>query len=263
MDIAAITVHSEAGAWGERMDFRVSTNAGELIEAAASANSAAEVGRSLYQALRPYGIRALFSRSHCTDGPGNEYVYARISPTGWEALYDEKRLRGADFLPREVRRRSAPFRWSDIEFLTPAEREINEIVRDFNINDGIAVPVHGPGGYVGVTSMAFERLSEISPAQRATIAAAALVLHLQMMELSPQKGRLGPSLSPRERDCMAFVAEGKSDREIGALLGVAETTVLSHVQNAKRKLGAKSRSHAVALCILAGLILTGAIPPIA
>ncbi len=254
MDFTAITVHYGLGAWDEGMNFRVSSSAVDLIESASAAGSAAEVGRSLYQALRPLGVRALFSRSHSTAGAGNEYVYARISPAGWEAIYDEKRLYGADFLSRVIRKRSAPFRWSDIEFVTEAEREINEIVRDFNIDDGIAVPVHGPGGYVGVTSIAFEQLAEISPAERAAIAAATLVLHLQMMELSPERGRQGPSLSRRERDCMAFVAEGKSDWEISELLGVAETTVLSHVQNAKRKLGAKTRSHAVALCLLSGLI---------
>jgi len=254
LDFAEITVQYRRGLGtvGGGMSFLVSRSAVEFIETASAARSAAEVGRSLFQALRPFGVRALFSRSHSTGDP--EYVYSRISPPGWESIYDEKRLRGANFLPREIRKRATPFRWSEIVFLTPAEREINEIVRDFNINDGIAVPVHGPGGYVGVTSVAFENLEAISPAERNAISVAALVLHLKMMELSPPRTSQGPSLSPRERDCMSFIAEGKSDWEIAEVLGLAETTVLTHVQNAKRKLGARSRSHAVALCVLAGLI---------
>jgi DNA-binding CsgD family transcriptional regulator len=236
------------------MSLRVSTNAAELIETAGVAGSAAEIGRSLMGALKPFGIRALYSRVLRGPGPDAAYVYSRISPPGWESLYGEHRYASVDFLGREVRRRADAFAWSEAPLINAVERELVNAVGAFDISDGIAVPVHGPGGYVGVTSLAFERLHEIAPADRSAIAAAALVLHLKMMALSPKEARRGPGLSPRERDCMAFIAEGKSDWEIGEALGVAETTVITHVQNAKRKLGARSRSHAVALCILAGLI---------
>ena len=39
-----------------------------------------------------------------------------------------------------------------------------------------------------------------------------------------------------------------------ASAGVAETTVITHLNNAKRKLGARTRSQAVALALMAGLI---------
>ena len=53
---------------------------------------------------------------------------------------------------------------------------------------------------------------------------------------------------------LAFVADGCTDWEIGERLGLAETTVISHVQSARRKLGARTRSQAVALALLGGLI---------
>ena len=74
------------------------------------------------------------------------------------------------------------------------------------------------------------------------------------LALNPAAVRAGPRLSPRERDCIGLIAEGKSDWEIGEILGVAETTVITHVQSARRKLGARTRAHAVALCLLSGLI---------
>ncbi|WP_397417835.1 LuxR C-terminal-related transcriptional regulator [Phenylobacterium sp.] len=55
-----------------------------------------------------------------------------------------------------------------------------------------------------------------------------------------------PRLTARERGVLTWVAEGKSDWEIGMILGLSETTVRFHVDNARRKLGAANRTHAVA-----------------
>jgi len=55
-----------------------------------------------------------------------------------------------------------------------------------------------------------------------------------------------PSFSARERDCLAYVADGMRDREIATRLGVGEATVRFHVDNARRKLQATNRMQAIA-----------------
>lgn len=236
------------------MAFHVSAHAFDLIESAASAQSAAEVGRRLFAALQRHGARAIYARSLRSARPDDEHIYSRISPPGWEALYAERRFAEANYLVREVRRRGEPFRWSDAELRTDRERELAEVLKDMHFPDGVAAPVHGPGGYQGVTSIAFERLSEIAPPERAAIGIAATVLHMRMRSLTPPERVATPRLSQRERDCLGLIAQGKTDWEIGETLCIAETTVLSHVQRARRKLGAKTRAQAVALCVAMGLI---------
>lgn len=54
------------------------------------------------------------------------------------------------------------------------------------------------------------------------------------------------NLTARERDALTWVAEGKSDWEIAVILGLSETTVRFHVDNARKKLGAVNRAQAVA-----------------
>ena len=49
------------------------------------------------------------------------------------------------------------------------------------------------------------------------------------------------ALSPRERDIVAHVAAGASNKEIARALGLAESTVKIHVQHALRKLKCGSR----------------------
>jgi DNA-binding CsgD family transcriptional regulator len=154
---------------------------------------------------------------------------------------------------RVLRRRAEPFRWSGIEVRTQQERDLKQVLVDLNLPDGIGAPVYAPG-YLGVTSIAFERLDQVAPADRVAIGLASTVLHHRMRALAPPNAIHAPALSPRERDCLALIAEGWPDWEIGERLGIAETTVETHVRNARRKLSARSRAQAVALALAAGVI---------
>ncbi len=52
------------------------------------------------------------------------------------------------------------------------------------------------------------------------------------------------SLSPRERQILAHIARGASNKEVARELGIAETTVKIHVQHILRKLNLSSRVQA-------------------
>jgi len=52
------------------------------------------------------------------------------------------------------------------------------------------------------------------------------------------------SLSPREREILALIARGASNKEVARELGIAETTVKIHVQHILRKLNLSSRVQA-------------------
>ena len=58
-----------------------------------------------------------------------------------------------------------------------------------------------------------------------------------------------PPLTNREREVLAWSAQGKSAWEIGEILCVAKRTVDEHAQSAMRKLGAVNRTQAVAIAI--------------
>ncbi len=61
-------------------------------------------------------------------------------------------------------------------------------------------------------------------------------------------------LSVRQVQCLALIARGLTDPAIAGALSISETTVRYHVDQARRKLGATTRAHAVALAIANGLV---------
>ena len=65
----------------------------------------------------------------------------------------------------------------------------------------------------------------------------------------------GSALSPREREVLALLAEGASNKEIARALGLSVHTVKFHIATLNEKLGARSRVEAVAIAIRSGLVM--------
>jgi DNA-binding CsgD family transcriptional regulator len=53
------------------------------------------------------------------------------------------------------------------------------------------------------------------------------------------------SLTPRETEVLRWLSSGKSDRDIGAILGISPRTVHKHLQRIYEKLGVECRTAAV------------------
>jgi DNA-binding NarL/FixJ family response regulator len=68
------------------------------------------------------------------------------------------------------------------------------------------------------------------------------------------------SLSPRERDVLALVAAGHSNKAIAAALFVSPNTVKTHVTSLLRKLGAESRVQLAAIATRRGLQSSSSAP---
>ena len=61
-------------------------------------------------------------------------------------------------------------------------------------------------------------------------------------------------LSPREREILALLADGKSQAQIAASLVISSKTVATHIQHVLSKLGVHSRAQAVAMAYRVGLV---------
>lgn len=63
-----------------------------------------------------------------------------------------------------------------------------------------------------------------------------------------------PMLSSRETEILQWIAAGKSQLDVAAILGIAQRTVEVHLSSARDKLGALNTPQAVARAVALGLI---------
>ncbi len=64
----------------------------------------------------------------------------------------------------------------------------------------------------------------------------------------------GSELTAREREVLALLAKGRSNRDVGEALNISENTVRIHVSRILDKLGVTDRTQAVLLAIQKGLV---------
>ena len=70
----------------------------------------------------------------------------------------------------------------------------------------------------------------------------------------PPKGSRG-ILTKRQREILQLLADGESTTVAARQLGLSEETVKTHMKNTLARLGAKNRSHAVAIGLRESLIV--------
>jgi LuxR family transcriptional regulator, quorum-sensing system regulator CciR len=73
----------------------------------------------------------------------------------------------------------------------------------------------------------------------------------------PLPSTVGAELTNRERECLTLAAAGMNDREIANQLGLAGTTVHSHIGNSMFRFGAHRRIQAIMLAVIRGEISIG------
>lgn len=118
--------------------------------------------------------------------------------------------------------------------------------------------VHGTGRLPGGAScFVLFGLSHASRARQAYFLSLLLpYLHLSWQCVSAgagfgagrADGALARPVSAREAEILYWVREGKSNDEIGQLLGISGLTVKNHLQRLYRLLGVSNRAHAIARC---------------
>ena len=127
-----------------------------------------------------------------------------------------------------------------------------DALSEAGINEALCATSYGPDRTIASLHLGFAH-REFTPEQSRAIHMAGLVLTERLMEFAAPANDL-PPLTRRERDCLAFVADGHTDVEVADLLGISEPTVRFHLNNARRKLGAVNRAQAVARFAIRGLM---------
>jgi LuxR family quorum sensing-dependent transcriptional regulator len=184
--------------------------------------------------------------------------YFNTWPAAWLHMYQENQFILHDAVVDEAQRRMIPFIWEEAwnrGGLSKPSKDLRAALFRFGWADGFAVPVHGPAGYQGLVGFAAFHPLTLSHAERSLLWIMSLSIH-DRCRTDPGYGSesLPPRLTARELEVMRWAAAGKTEWEIGQLLGIAASTAHFHIGRVMRRLGTSSRTNAVALLVLHGIL---------
>jgi LuxR family quorum-sensing system transcriptional regulator CciR len=169
-------------------------------------------------------------------------------PDEWAEYYDGNGFGLTDPVHRASQVTSVGFAWSRLPGmidLTPADREMLVRAEAQGIGDGFTVPAHVPGEVNGSCSFANPKgvaISEEHLPLAQLVGAFAFEAARRLWRVRSPHVSAAPRLTDRQRECVLWVARGKSDWEISRILGVRHDTVVRHLKQARERYGVGKRT---------------------
>lgn len=181
-------------------------------------------------------------------------------PDAWVDYFDHNRLAVSDPVHRASHVTSVGFTWAQLPGLiamTPGDRQVLALARDQGIGEGFTVPANVPGEARGSCSFA-SGAGRPLPRDILPLAQLAGAFAFEGARRMWRSRELGPEPHPvitdRQRDCLIWVARGKSDWETSRILGLSEKTVERHIKQARERYGLDKRTSLLIRTLFDGTI---------
>lgn len=217
----------------------------------------AALAQAFQRSINVLGFRYFACGSHVDPLRPRSAVMLITYPSEWVRCFSEMRLQHIDPVFHHANHSSLPFFWDADDFrasLTADQRQVLCEAARFGVVHGYTIPIHSPR-----SPYAHRASCSVVPDSPEIDARSYFAVQLMACYLFEAAARLvnleieaaqHAHLSPRERQCLELVAQGKDDWAIGRILNLSERTVHNHVESAKRRLGVATRTQAVvqALC---------------
>ncbi len=209
---------------------------------------------ALQRVLAPFGFGRVVM-SGLTLKPGqvfDDIVLASRWPHEFQAIYSARDYLRISPIVRLAIRSSHPFEWDEATWRKdedPRSIELMELAAGFDMPRGFVVPIHGPAGAGAFVALSGVNLDMADSNTKPIIHMMALYAFDRVRRLALPKTPDKPFLTNREREVLAWAAQGKSAWETGEILNIAKRTVDEHAQTATRKLGAANRTQAVVIAL--------------
>jgi len=238
----------------------------DLIEAARAAGSAEEIHDLCSELCDTAGFDYfIYGAEFPVSLVRPQTVIISGFPQEWWQHYQDRGYIAIDPIVRHTtERNTTPLIWDDIE---PDQNPHSDLVarfmgeaQDFGLISGVSFPVQGQNGESAIFSLV-SRDSHVQAAARIVGALPAgqllaVYIHEAARRVFEQDAIIigRTELTPRERECLLWAAEGKTTSDTAQILGISERTVIFHLQNAVQKLGVANRAQAVARAVAHGYV---------
>lgn len=177
--------------------------------------------------------------------PPHRLVFLQNYPPAWVETFAASGLHRHDPAQRLAASRPGSFVWADLPQLMnlpAAGRGVLEDASRAGLGAGFTVPLHVPGERTASCSFATTWGKPLpgDALLAAEILARGVFAAVFDLLLAPRRRALS-HLAPRELECIRLMAHGKSNWEIGRILGLSEETVKGYLRTARERFGVSRR----------------------
>lgn len=188
------------------------------------------------------------------------YVLLNDWPMDWFQYYAEQDFVHVDPVIFATKMANNGFVWSEAlnnKRLNPAARRVMNEATEVDMRDGFSVPIQGVAGLQAIITFGAHSV-DLSREARATLELIAVFAHNRLRsireEARNQERRTELRITKRELDLIQWCAAGKTNWEIGEILGLSHKTVQNELAKVQRKLNAVNRTQMIAEAFRAGII---------
>lgn len=246
-------------------DQRLEIETFEFVDRINAAATRDAVTATLFAGLGKFGFESFLIADLPPKGiPFENHIVLSGWPIEWFNQYMEMKYYDVDPIAARAREAVEPFYWSEAYRADDAgddgrARLVMEEAREFNLNDGLVVPIFGSNGEQSCVTMG-GRNQDHHPRARHALHFMSMYAHFRAREIAPiwptlvkcQSDQV--ELTEREKECLRWIALGKTDLDLADILDISAHTANMHVRNAGRKLNAANRTQAVVTAMMAGQI---------
>jgi len=235
----------------------LATRAFDALASMRQCGSVEELDTIVGEALQRIGLQWFsLARFFAPDGtPATTVLQGRFEPN-WSEHYVRQNYAGSSLIARELLRRSDSYSWNDVlqRSSDPIQDRIFNEAREHGLRDGLFTPIRWTDHSYAAVVTAGDSPPLDDPLYRimAEVISTYYAHECRRLLISPTPA--GALLSPRQRECLAWVRHGKSSNDIADLLGISAQTVEEHIGEACRKFGVRTRVQAAVEASLLGLI---------
>ena len=231
----------------------------ELSSNLRTAHDEVALGASLAYAAQRMGFdHYALSCDYRPSRNGGDALLVHDYPEQWAMVYVDLKLAGSDPVRRACEKSVTGFTWGRIGELipmTPRDRQMLIVGRECGLGDGYTIPRHVPGHANGTCTFAVRPGVELPhPMLFVAEIVGGLALASALRLADPSRASKIPVLSDRQRECILWIARGKTAGEIATILGISAETVIQHLKIARERYGVHCASAIVVCALFDGLI---------
>lgn len=189
--------------------------------------------------------------------PLSPLVLMNSWPHGWFERYSEEGYFQFDGVGQWALRTTEPFTWQAVPaplMTSSRSRRVMDEASEFGMADGFLVPMFSSRHWQAAVAFASSDPCDLASRSRSAMHLMSIYAVNRVRQILGDVPSPKRTLTPREAECLTWIAAGKNAEDVGDILGLSYHTIHAHLRSIRSKLDVATITQAVVEALRGGEI---------